>query len=141
MLTKVTKVPSIEVSRARDKIGSSAIESADYLEEGPDRDARMAMPREGGDQTKPVATTSSATPDGPTGPRLHQQQSLERSNEGDSLDLMTHDQRRAILEQLAQRLVDDALDDAFELYLRRELQQTAEETVREALAAAGAGEF
>jgi hypothetical protein len=51
------------------------------------------------------------------------------------------EQRRAIIEQLAQRLVDELLDDAYELYLCRELQQTAEESVKEALAATGAGEF
>lgn len=135
------------MSQAKDKQGSIEEDHHD------DQRHEMGTPREGGDlarsaTTQSAASTSNAVPvvgAGATGAGAHQQQQhrpqLERSTDGDSLETMTQDQRRAILEQLAQRLVDDVLDDAFELYLRRELQQTAEETVREALAAAGAGEL
>lgn len=47
----------------------------------------------------------------------------------------------AMLEDMAQSLVEAALDEALECYLRRQLQPMADETIRVVLAAATGGEL
>lgn len=95
-----------------------------------------ATTREGGDHT--ASSTQAALTSRQQDPAA---EFTRREFDDSNLNTTGTQQDRQMLSQMSQSLLEAALNDALEAHPHRELHQTAEETVGEALVAAGAGEL